>query len=97
MKSQKHNKKDGHIFRQEFLTEVNHIEDTVIKVIVKYRKRPTVPLLYPQNIRIIPSVLSTYPLDEITKQIKRLDMKKACQDMDIASNVIKESSDTINN
>ena len=32
-------------------------------------------------------------LDEITKEIKVLDMKKACQDTDIATKVIKNNSD----
>ena len=34
-------------------------------------------------------------LDEINKEISRLDVKKACQDMDIATKVIKNNSDIL--
>ena len=35
------------------------------------------------------------PLDEITKEIKRLDVKKSCQNTVIATKVIKNSSDIL--
>ena len=39
------------------------------------------------------SVLIRASLDEITKDIKRLDVGKVCQGTDIATKVIKNSSD----
>ena len=43
----------------------------------------------------MPSVLGTYPLMKLLKETKRLDIKKACQDTDIATKVIKNNSDLV--
>ena len=39
------------------------------------------------------SGLGMYPLMKLLKKIKRLDVKKACQDTDITTKIIKSNSD----
>ena len=50
-----------------------------------------VRLLYSKTIRVMSSVLGMYPLMKLLKKIKRLDVKKACQDTDVTTKIIKSN------
>ena len=50
-------------------------------------------LLYSKTIKDSAFSFRDVSLDEITKEIRRLDVKKACQNTDIPTKVIKNNSD----
>ena len=52
---------------QEHLTEADHIEDPVLRITERF-KNTLVWLVYSKNIRIMPSVLGTYPLMKLLKK-----------------------------
>ena len=52
---------------QELLIEADHIEDSVLRIIERF-KSILVWLLYSKNIKIMPSVLRTYPLIKLRKK-----------------------------
>ena len=53
---------------QELLIEADHIEDPVLRIMESLKKHTLVWLLYPKTIRIVPSVLGTYPLKKLQKK-----------------------------
>ena len=68
---------------QELLTEEDHIKDPVLRIIERFKKHPSVVAIFENH---KDSAFSFF--DEIIKEIKRLDVKKACQDTDIPTKVI---------
>ena len=72
---------------QELLTEADHIEDPVLKIIERFKKHPIVDATF-ENHKDGAFSFRHVSLDEITKEIKRLDVKKACHDTDIPTKVI---------
>ena len=77
---------------QEFLTETDHIENPVLGIVEGIKKHPSVVAIF-QNHMDNAFTFKHVSLNEITKEIKRLDVKKACQDTDIATKVSKNNSD----
>ena len=73
---------------KEFLVNVDHISDPVQKAIEKYKNHPSVKAIsekYDKN-----TFSFTYvSLDEIKKEIKSLNTKKACQDTDIPTKILQ--------
>ena len=69
---------------QEHLTETDHIEDPVLRSIERFKKHPSVVAIF-ENHKDNVFSFRHVSLDEITKEIKRLDVKKACQNTDIAT------------
>ena len=77
---------------QELLTEADHIEDPVLRIIERFKKHTSVVAIF-ENHKDSTFSFRHISLDEITKEIKRLEVKKACQDMDFPTKVIKNNSD----
>ena len=77
---------------QELLTEADHIEDPVLRIIERFKKHTSVVAIF-ENHKDSAFSFRHISLDEITKEIKRLEVKKACQDMDFPTKVIKNNSD----
>ena len=77
---------------QELLTNADHIEDPVLRIIERFKKHPSVVAIF-ENHKDSAFSFRHVSLDEITKEIKRLDVKKACQKKDIPTKVIKNNSD----
>ena len=77
---------------QELLTGTFHIEDPVLRIIERFKKHPSVGAIFENHKDNTFSFRHVY-INEITKEIKRLAVKKACQDTDIATKVIKNNSD----
>ena len=67
---------------QELLTEADHIEDPVLKIIERFKKHPIVDAIF-ENHKDGAFSFRHASLDEITKELKRSDVKKACHDADI--------------
>ena len=72
--------------------EANNIKDPVLKAIGKYNRHP--------NIKAIAGIsksnnfiLEKVSYEEILHEIKQLDTRKACQDTDVPSKIIKMNSD----
>ena len=70
----------------------DHIEDPILRIIERFKKRPSVVAIFENHKDSAFSFRHVF-LDETTKEIKRLDVKKACQNMDIATKVIMNNSD----
>ena len=81
---------------QELRTETNHIEDPILRITETCKKHPSVVAIF-ENHRDSAFSFRYVSLDEIIKEIKRLDVKKACQDTDIPIKVIKNNSDIFAN
>ena len=77
---------------QKLLTEADHLEDPVLIILERFKKHPSVVAIF-ENHKDSAFSFKHVALDKIRKEIKRLDMKKACQDTDIATKVIKTNSD----
>ena len=77
---------------QQFLTEVDHIDNPALRIIERFKKHPSVVAIFENHTDSVISFRHK-SLDEITKEIKRLDVKKACQDTDILTKVIKNNND----
>ena len=67
---------------QKLLTEADHIKDPVLRIIERFKKHPRVVAIF-ENHKASAFSFRHVSLDEITKEIKRLEVKKACQDTDI--------------
>ena len=72
---------------QESLTEADHIEDPVLRIIKRFKKHPML-----ENHKDNAVSFRHVSIDEITKKLNSLYVKKACQDTDIATKVIKNNS-----
>ena len=78
---------------QELLIEADHIEDPVPRIMERLKKHPSVGAIF-ENHKDSAFSFRHVSLDEITKEIKGLAVKrKACQDTDIPTKVIKNNSD----
>ena len=77
---------------QKLLTEADHLEDPVLRILERFKKHPSVVAIF-ENHKDSAFSFKHVALDKIRKETKRLDMKKACQDTDIATKVIKTNSD----
>ena len=77
---------------QELLTEADHIKDPVLRIIERFKKHPSVVVIF-ENHKDSALSFRHVSLDEITKEIKRFDAKKAGQYTDIPTKVIKNNSD----
>ena len=67
---------------QWLLTAADHIEDPVLRIIERFKKHPSVVVIF-ENYKDIAFSFRHVSLDEITKEIKRLDVKRVCEDTDI--------------
>ena len=76
---------------QELLTEVGHIEDPVLRIIERFKKHTSVVIIL-ENHKEYAFSFKHVSLDEITKEMKSLDVKNNCQDMVIATKIIKRNS-----
>ena len=76
---------------QELLTEVGHIEDPVLRILERFKKQTSVVIILENHKEYAFSFMHV-SLDEITKEIKTLDVKNNCQDMVIATKIIKRNS-----
>ena len=77
---------------EDLLENVNHISDPVLRAIEKYKNHPSVKAIsekYNKNTFSFEHV----SLDEIKNNILNLDVKKACQDTDIPTKIIRENCD----
>ena len=77
---------------QELLIEADHIEDPVLRIMESLKKHPSLVAIS-ENHKDSAFSFRHVSLEKITKEIKGLDAKKACQDTDIPTKVIKNSSD----
>ena len=75
----------------ELLTRGYHIEGSVLKIIERLKNHPSVVAIFENHKDNAPSVKHV-SFDEITTETKNVDVKKACQDTDNASKVIKDNS-----
>ena len=78
---------------QQYLSSVFNITDPVEKAIKKYQKHPSISIIN----KMVSSVeneanfsFTCVTVDDISKEIKRLDIKKATQQSDIPTKVIKQ-------
>ena len=75
----------------------DNISDPIIKLIVKYRKHPsifTIGEVYNERKKKHASFsFSKVAKEEIFSEVLNLDVSKACQDTDIPSKIIKENAD----
>ena len=78
---------------QQYLSNVSNISDPVEKAIKKYQKHPSISIIN----KMVSSVeneasfsFTCVTVDDISKEIKRLDIKKATQEGDIPTKVIKQ-------
>ena len=76
-----------------YLSNVSNISDPVEKAIKKYQKHPIISII----IKMVSSVeneasfsFTCVTVDYISKEIKRLDIKKATQESDVPTKVIKQ-------
>ena len=76
---------------QELLTEVGHIEDPVLRILERFKKQTSVVIILENHKEYAFSFMHV-SLDEITKEITTLDVKNNCQDMVIATKIIKRNS-----
>ena len=74
------------------MTEVSHYKGPVLRIIERFKKHPRVVAIF-ENYKDNAVRFKHVSLDEITKEVKRLDVKKACQDTDIAATFIKNNND----
>ena len=76
----------------DILCEANNRKDPVLKAIQKYKKHPSVEAiagLYKNDNFILEEV----SYEEMLHEIKQLDTRKACQDTDVPSKIVKMNSD----
>ena len=73
---------------QKLLTEADHIKDPVLRIIERFKKHPSVVAIF-ENHKDSAFSFRHVSLDEITKETKGLDVKKACQNTNIPTKVIK--------
>ena len=85
----------------EYITNdpiLDNISDPIIKLIVKYRKHPSIPTIgevcKERTKKNAAFLFSKVAKEEIFREILNLDIPKACQDTDIPSEIIKEKADT---
>ena len=75
----------------------DNISNPIIKLIVKYRKHPSILTIGEacNEIKKKHAAFSISKLakEEIFREILNLDVSKACQDTDIPSKIIKENAD----
>ena len=78
---------------QQYPSNVSNISDPVEKAIKKYQKHPSISIIN----KMVSSVeneasfsFTCVTVDDISKEIKRLDIKKATQESDIPTKVIKQ-------
>ena len=78
---------------QQYLSNVSNISNPVEKAIKKYQKHPSISIIN----KMVSSVenearfsFTCVTIDDISKKIKRLDIKKATQESDIPIKVIKQ-------
>ena len=80
---------------QQYLSNIYNISDPVEKAIKKYQKHPSISIIK----KMVSSVeneasfsFTWVTLDDISKEIKRLDIKKVTQERDIPAKAIKQFS-----
>ena len=75
-----------------------NISDPVIKLIVKYRKHPSIltigEVCKERKKEHAAFLISQVAKEEIFRDIFNIDVSKACQDTDIPSKIIKENADS---
>ena len=74
------------------LNEVDNIEDPVLRIIEKFKKHPSLVAIF-ENYKDSTFHFRHVSLDEITKELNRLDEKKACQKSNFVTKVNKNNSD----
>ena len=79
------------VIDNEFLVNADHIGDPVQKAIEKYKNHPSVKAISEKCDKNTFS-FRYVSLDEIKKEIKNLNTKKACQDTDIPTKIVQENS-----
>ena len=80
------------VIDNEFLVNVDHIGDPVQKAFEKYKNHPSVKAISEKCDKNTFSFRYVSP-DEIKKEIKNLNTKKACQDTDIPTKIVQENSE----
>ena len=76
----------------DILCETNNIKDPVLKAIEKYKKHLSIKAIagLSKNDNFI---LEKVSYEEMLHEIKQLDTRKACQDTDVPSKIVKMNSD----
>ena len=76
----------------DILCETNNIKDLVLKAIEKYKKHLNIKAIagLSKNDNFI---LEKVSYEEMLHEIKQLDTRKACQDTDVPSKIVKMNSD----
>ena len=78
-------------------TVSDNISDLIIKLILKYRKHPSIltirELCKERKMKHAAFSFSEVAKEEIFRDILNLDVSKACQDADIPFKIIKENAD----
>ena len=83
--------KEMNIFRQELVTEADHIDDPVFRITERFKKHLSAVAIF-ENHKDNAFSFRRVPLDETTNKIKMSDMKIACQNTDIATKFTKNNS-----
>ena len=77
---------------QQYLSNVSNISDPVEKAVKKYQKHPSISITNKMVSSVENEVSFSFTcatIDDISKEIKRLDVKKASQESDIPTKVAK--------
>ena len=78
---------------RELLTEADHIEDPVLKIIERFKNHPSVVIIFEIHKENNAFSFKHVFVDEITREIKSLDGKKPSQDTNISLKVMKKNND----
>ena len=77
----------------EYDPSIDRVENRTIRAILKYRNHPSVLAIRERKKAQINFCFKEVPIEEIQKEILNLNNKKASQNFDIPTNIIKENSD----
>ena len=75
----------------EILTDTSLIDDPVLKAIKKYEKHPSIKMIKEKMEQTKTFTFKKPSRAEIEKNIRNLDISKACQENDIPTKIIKEN------
>ena len=80
------------VIPEDLLNNTSQINDPVLRAIEKYKNHPRI-LAISKKCEENSFSLKYVSFEEIIKEIGKLEIKKACQDTDIPTKIIKENAD----
>ena len=79
---------------REYDPSIERVENRTIRAIPKYRNHPSILVIHEQKKAQISFCFKQISIEEIQKEILNLNNKKASQNSDISTKIIKQNSDT---